>query len=143
MTVYGLVLSSDATINVTVRANPRPRVEWNIDGVKISQGDRNGRYEAAEAHDLGHGVYNVTLTISDLTVEDTKKPYYLRASNALGVQDYTVRISSSLAAASTGMNVGTIIGIIAAIAILLIVIIVVVFARTTGRWCFAGKSSFV
>lgn len=110
-----------------------------IDGVSIPQGTQNGRYESYEPVDLGGGVFNVSLTIASLTLEDTTKDYYLKASNEFGTQDYTVRISSSEAAISNGLDTAAIIGIVVAVAILLIIVVLVIVARATGKWCFAGE----
>lgn len=137
--VYGLELGSSAIVNVTIRANPRPKTEWNIDGQVIRQGEQISRYEAYEPVDLGNGVFNVSLSIAGLTLDDTNKVYNLKANNDFGQQDYHIRISSSPASLTTGLDMGAIVGIVLGIAVLLIVIVVVVFARATGRWCFGGK----
>lgn len=137
--IFGVVLSSTALINVTILANPRPRTEWIVDGVAIPQGTQNGRYESYEPVDLGNGVFNVTLSIAGLTLEDTTKEYNLKASNEYGVTDYSVRISSSEAAVETGLDIGSIIGIIVGVAVLLIIIVLIVVARVTGKWCFSGE----
>lgn len=137
--VYGVILGSDATINATINANPRPRTEWIVDGLSIPQGTQNGRYESYEPIDLGGGVFNVSLTIASLTLEDTTKTYYLKASNEYGTQDYTVRISSSEAAAPSGLDMAAIIGIVVGVAVLIIIVVLVVVARATGKWCFAGE----
>lgn len=137
--VYGVILGSDAIINATISSNPRPRTEWVVDGVSIPQGRQMGRYESYDPVDLGNGVFNVSLTIASLTLEDTTKSYYLKASNDLGSQDYTVRISSSEAAISNGLDMAAIIGIVVGVAVLLIIVALVVVARATGKWCFAGE----
>lgn len=137
--MYGLELGTSAIVNVTIRANPRPRTEWSIDGLVIPQGTQNSRYEAYEPVDLGNGIFNVSLSIAGLTLEDTNKIYHLKASNEFGVQDYEVRISSSPASLTTGLDMGAIVGIVVGIAVLLLIVIVIVFARATGRWCFGGK----
>lgn len=139
MHIYGLILDTTALITVTIRANPRPRGVWHVDGTSIEQGTRNGRYEAYEPIDIGGGQSNVTLAIAGLTLEDTTKEYLLKASNEFGLTDYTVRISSSEAAPETGLDIGSIIGIVVAIAVVVIIIALLVIARATGRWCFAGK----
>ncbi|XP_055298603.1 fasciclin-3 isoform X2 [Sitodiplosis mosellana] len=138
--VYGLPLGATALVNVTITANPRPRIEWSIDGLPIAQGQQNSRFEAYQPIDLGNGTYNVTLAIAGLTVEDTTKTYYLRASNEFGSSDYSVYISSSPHVAETGIDIGSIIGIIVGVAILLVIVSVIVFARATGKWCFSGAS---
>lgn len=141
--VYGLPLGQTALINVTLTANPRPHIEWSIDGIVIPQGSQNARYESYQPVDLGNGTYNVTLAVAGLTVDDTAKTYYLKASNEFGIQDYSVTISSSPHVDATGIDIGSIIGIIVGIAILLVIISVIVFARATGKWCFSGKFAFI
>lgn len=88
---------------------------------------------------MGGGVFNVSLTIASLTLEDTTKDYYLKASNEFGTQDYTVRISSSEAAVSNGLDMAAIVGIVVGVAVLIIIVVLVVVARATGKWCFAGE----
>lgn len=133
-----MVLGSTALINITINSNPRPRTEWTIDGNTFEQGRQHERYEAYEPIDLGGGVFNVTLSIAGLTNEDTLKDYHLKASNEYGSTDYIVRISSSQAAAATGLDLGSIIGIVVGVCVLLVIIALVVVARLTGKWCFAG-----
>lgn len=132
-------LSSTAIVNVTIRANPRPRTEWTIDGLVIPQGTQNSRYESYEPVDLGNGVFNISLSIAGLTLEDTNKIYHLKASNEFGSQEYQIKISSSPASLSNGMDTGLYIGGALGVAVLIIIIAVIVFARATGRWCFGGK----
>lgn len=130
-------------MNVTITANPRPRIEWAVDGKRIREGSQIDRYEAYQPIDLGNGTYNITLAIAGLTIEDTTKTYYLKAANEFGQQDYSVQISSSPHISETGIDIGSIVGIVVGIAILLIVIVVIVFARHTGKWCFSGKFAFI
>lgn len=137
--MYGVILGSDAIINATINANPRPRTEWRVDSTTIVQGQRIDRYESYDPVDLGGGVFNVSLTIAGLTLEDTTKLYYLKASNEFGTQEYTVRISSSEAAAPGGLDTAAIVGIVVGVAVLLIIVALVVVARATGKWCFAGE----
>lgn len=129
-------------VTVTIQSNPKPITEWIVDGERISQGRQSNRYEANEPVDLGNGVYNVTLSVAGLTEADTKKVYNLRASNEIGTTDYVIRISSSGPTIVTGLDLGSIIGILIGVAILIILIGIIVFARATGRWCFAGEFKF-
>ncbi|XP_065358766.1 fasciclin-3 isoform X3 [Calliphora vicina] len=138
--VYGLYLEHTVTVNLTIRSNPAPIVEWTVDGNVIRQGEQDGRFSVFEPVYLGQDMYNVTLIIAGLTLEDTMKTYNLRASNALGSTDYTVRISSSATPPATGLEIGAIVGIVVAVAILVLIVLLVLFARATGRWCFGGKS---
>lgn len=132
-------LGQTVLLNVTIEANPLPRTEWSVDGAVIPQGTQNARFESYAPTDLGNGTFNVTLSIAGLSVEDTKKTYFLKASNEFGVQDYLIHISSSPQLYETGIDTGSIIGIIIGIAILIFIISGIVFARATGKWCFAGK----
>lgn len=127
------------TVNLTIRSNPAPIVEWTVDGNVIRQGEQDGRFSVFEPVYLGQDMYNVTLIIAGLTLEDTTKTYNLRASNALGSTDYTVRISSSATPPASGLEIGAIVGIVVAVAILVLIVLLVLFARATGRWCFGGE----
>ncbi|XP_034101643.1 fasciclin-3 isoform X3 [Drosophila albomicans] len=138
--VYGLYLEHTAIVNITIRASPPPTIEWNVAGVVIPQGRTEGRYSAYDPQYLGNDLYNVTLAIGGLTLEDTTKVYQLRASNEIGIADYSVRISSSSKPPSSSLDVAAIVGIVVAIAVLLLIVLLVLFARATGRWCFGGKS---
>uniref|UniRef100_U5EPA2 Putative cell adhesion molecule 4 n=1 Tax=Corethrella appendiculata TaxID=1370023 RepID=U5EPA2_9DIPT len=140
ISIYGLILDRTAFINVTVRANPRPRIEWIIDGQSITEGRQVGRYEAYQPQNLGYGAYNVTLSIAGLTLEDTTRTYRLKASNEFGQEEYTVRISSLAAIEDSGIGIGGIVGIILACLIVVAAVVLVIVARATGRWCFAGAS---
>lgn len=102
-----MILGETAIVNVTIRANPRPRIEWVIDGTSIPQGSQAQRYESYQPLDLGNGIYNVSLSIAGLTLEDTNKEYKLKASNEFGVQDYVVRISSSPSSAEYTFDSGS------------------------------------
>lgn len=135
-------LETTALVTATIQANPKPLTEWVVDGERIGQGRQLSRYEAYEPVDLGNGVYNVTLSVAGLTEADTKKVYNLRASNDFGTTDYVVRISSSGPTLANGLDLGSIIAILIGVAILIILIGVIVFARATGRWCFAGEFQF-
>ncbi|XP_075152841.1 fasciclin 3 isoform X3 [Haematobia irritans] len=139
-TVYGLYLDQTADVNMTIRANPAPVIEWTIDGVVVRQGEQNGRFSVYEPQYLGQDMYNVKMVIAGLTLEDTTKTYILRASNALGTTDYNVHISSSATPPASGLEIGAIVGIVVAVAVLILIVLLVVFARATGRWCFGGKS---
>lgn len=137
--VYGLYLEQTVKVNVTIRANPAPIIEWTVDGHVIHQGEQNGRFAAFEPEYLGRDMYNVTLVIAGLTLEDTTKNYNMRATNALGSTDYTVRISSSATPPASGLEIGAIVGIVVAVAVLVLIVLLVLFARATGRWCFGGE----
>lgn len=132
-------MGQTASITITIESNPRPQTEWIVNGDSVQQGNRNGRYEASVPVDLGLSKYNITLTIAELTLEDTTVDYRLKASNALGQTEYIVRISSSEAAPETGLDIGSIVGIVIGVLCIFVIIILIVVARATGRWCFSGK----
>ncbi|XP_034475039.1 fasciclin-3 isoform X4 [Drosophila innubila] len=138
--VYGLYLEHTAVVNMTIRASPPPTIEWKVDGVEIPQGRTEGRYSAYEPQYLSNDLYNVTLVIAGLTLEDTTKTYYLQASNELGRTNYEVRISSSSKPPSSSLDVAAIVGIVVAVAVLVLIVLLVLFARATGRWCFGGAT---
>ncbi|XP_026467486.1 fasciclin-3-like [Ctenocephalides felis] len=140
--IFGVTLGELAYINVTIEANPRPVLEWTVNGESIPEGsiDSTQRFEVTSAQPLGQNRYNATLRISDLTLEDTTKEYRLRARNEIGMTEYEIRISSSEPPMGGVLDLGSIVGIVVALAIVLIVVILIIFARATGRWCFHGGS---
>ncbi|XP_058459417.1 fasciclin-3-like isoform X2 [Malaya genurostris] len=142
-TVHGLTLGRTVDVTLTIRSNPSPRTFWTVEGVEIEQGLESGRYSARVPEPLGNDVYNVTLTIAGLTLEDLSKTYQLRASNRMGSQDYVVLLSSMEAEVdeSGGFGIGGIIGIVLAALIILTAVALIIVARATGRWCFREKST--
>ncbi|XP_062564234.1 fasciclin-3-like isoform X2 [Armigeres subalbatus] len=142
-TVHGLTLGRTVDVTVAIHANPMPQVTWTVDGVTIEQGQEHDRYAARVPERLENGAYNVTLTIAGLTLEDLSRRYQLQASNQVGMQDYTILLSSQNAEVdeSGGVGVGGIIGIVLAALIVLVAIALIIMARATGRWCFRGKGS--
>lgn len=44
--VYGLQLDKTAKVTVQVKANPKPRIAWEVNGEQISEGNYKDRYEA-------------------------------------------------------------------------------------------------
>lgn len=133
-------MGTNALINVTVLANPRPRAEWNVNGKSIYEGSRFGRFEAREPVALGHGKYNLTLSISDLTGADTTIEYSLMVANDMGRESYSVTISSS--EATTEKDIGLVVGasVAAAAVTVLLVIVLVIFLKK--KLCFAGEWDF-
>lgn len=93
--IGGLTIGSSADIGVTIRSNPRPSLEWTIDGIKMREGTQNQRYVVKNAEQLEDGRYRAQLTVIQLTLEDTLKTYTLRASNEAGAQDYQIKIGGS------------------------------------------------
>lgn len=138
--VRDLEIGRQAGVSIVIRANPRPQVQWRIAGVVVKQGDQTERYIATDPMDLGNGQYNVTLIITSLTLEDLSRSYILRANNALGTQEYTIRLGSASAVEGSGLGIlGTIAISIVCIFILIVVVLTLV-AKITKRWCFAGDS---
>lgn len=137
--VFGVVLGTTALINVTLLANPRPRVEWTINGVTIYQGRTFSRFEAREPVDLGHGQYNVTLIITELTSGDTATEYGLLVANEEGTQAYSVTISSSEATA--GKDIGLVVAASVATAVVMVILVIALVVYLKKKLCFAGESA--
>ena len=47
--VTGLQLGRAASVTVVISANPRPRIQWSVDGSVIKEGHQNDRMVAYEA----------------------------------------------------------------------------------------------
>lgn len=98
--VSGLEIGTSAVIGpITILANPRPSVKWTVDGTVINQGEQNQRFVAGEPVQDGVGSWNVSLTVVELTLQDTTRIFRLRASNAFGTTDYSIRLGESSDAA--------------------------------------------
>ncbi|XP_063708024.1 fasciclin-3 isoform X2 [Culicoides brevitarsis] len=140
-TIYGLQLERTAFVTVTIQSNPQPNTHWSIDNkVHMSEGESKERYEAQAPREVGEGKWNVTLVIDKLTLEDTTKSYKLIADNALGRQEYMIKISPSDAPVAD-LDMGAIIGIAVACILVIVVLGLLIAARATGRWCFAENSN--
>lgn len=118
-------------------ANPRPRAEWNVNGKIIYVGSRFGRFEAREPVDVGHGRYNLTLSISELTSQDTAIEYGLTVANDLGKESYSVTISSS--EATTAKDIGLVVGASVATAAVMVILLIVLVVYLKKKLCFASK----
>ncbi|CAG4949174.1 unnamed protein product [Parnassius apollo] len=142
ITIFGLKLSAEGRLNVTVRSNPRPHAEWTIGDLKLvaPQKNEDASIEALEPDHLGGGYYNVTLLLSRVAKEDVDRTYYLTVANDLGREDFSVRLSTMDEPAGVELETGAIVGIVVAVLVLLIGIFLIVFAKATDRWCFAGRS---
>lgn len=139
--ISGLELGSSANIGpITIQANPRPSIKWTVDGVVINQGEQTQRYVANEPVQTGVGMWNVSLTVIELTLQDTTRTYKLRANNAFGTTDYSIRIGGSQDVAGTGMGIVTIVAISIVALFVLVIVALIVVAKVTKRWCFAGDS---
>ncbi|XP_060809024.1 fasciclin-3 isoform X2 [Amyelois transitella] len=140
ITIFGLKLGAEGRLNVTVRANPPPRAEWNVGSQTISPAESSaGAVTAIQPVHLGGGYYNVTLLLSHIEKEDVDRKYYLRVSNELGYEEFTVLISTLDEPTGVELEAGAIVGIVIAVLLLLIAITLIVFAKATDRWCFAGS----
>jgi CD80-like C2-set immunoglobulin domain len=94
--ISGLEIGNSAVIGpITIHANPRPTIQWLIDGKIMNQGEQNERFEARNPVELEGNRYNVSLQVVLLTLEDTTRSYALRATNAIGTTDYKIRIGGS------------------------------------------------
>lgn len=94
--ISGLEIGSAANIGpITIQANPRPMLKWTVDGTVINQGEQSQRFVANEPVQVDIGLWNATLTVIELTLQDTTRTYRLRANNAYGSTDYQIRIGGS------------------------------------------------
>lgn len=50
---------------------------------------------------------------------------------------------SSYGISGVDLDAGSIIGIVVGVLVLLLLVFIVIFARATGRWCFAGEYSIL
>lgn len=93
--VTGLEIGRPATLSTVIRANPRPSVEWSVSGQVIRQGEQKDRFIVEDPIEVGRDEYNVTLIITELSLEDTTRNYILKSSNRHGQQTYNLRIGSA------------------------------------------------
>ncbi|CRL03061.1 CLUMA_CG016224, isoform A [Clunio marinus] len=139
--ISGLEIGSTATIGpISIQANPRPTLRWTVDGVVIDEGQQTQRYVANEPIQVGVSIWNASLTIIELTLQDTTRTYQLRASNAFGATDYRIRIGGSQDAPDSGLGIVSIVAITIISLLVLVIVVLVVVAKITKRWCFAGDS---
>ncbi|XP_065089736.1 fasciclin-3-like [Ochlerotatus camptorhynchus] len=78
-------------VNITIRANPRPRTSWKVDGMTIIEGQSTGPYQAYYPRDMGFGNYLVLLRINERT--EQTEIFELTATNELGSQVYVIKAS--------------------------------------------------
>lgn len=98
--ISGLEIGSGAVIGpITIQANPRPTLKWTVDGTVINQGEQSQRFVSSDPIQVGIGLWNASLTIVELTLQDTTRTFRLRANNAFGSTDYQIRIGGSQDAA--------------------------------------------
>ncbi|CAH0404521.1 unnamed protein product [Chilo suppressalis] len=141
ITIFGLKLGAEGRLNVTVRASPEPVPEWRYGDATImpSHEVNPTMVTALEPVALGGGFYNLTLFLPHITKEDVDRKYYLRASNDLGAEEFTVLISTMDEPAGVELEAGAIVGIVIAVLAAVAAISLLVFAKATDRWCFAGS----
>ncbi|CAD1475435.1 unnamed protein product, partial [Heterotrigona itama] len=147
---FGYVIGRQGVVNVTVYANPRPRFLWRVNNEVINEGrpDESNRLETSTATDLckaesensclqGRGAWSVILTIDSVQKSDTEKEYVLEARNGEGAYEYRIILSTATEPAGVDLDAGSIIGIVVGALVLLLIVFILIFARATGRWCFA------
>ncbi|KAG5676881.1 hypothetical protein PVAND_006685 [Polypedilum vanderplanki] len=138
--IPGLEIGRTGDISVKIRSNPRPNLQWTVDGKTIREGDQTQKYVANHAEQMEDGRWLAKLTIIELNLEDTTKTYTLRASNLAGATDYQIRIGGSPSLDDSGLGIISIIGITIIALFLLVLVVLLAVARVTKRWCFAGDS---
>ncbi|XP_034182930.1 fasciclin 3 isoform X2 [Osmia lignaria lignaria] len=140
---FGYVIGRQGIVNVTVYANPRPRFLWRVNEEKINEGrpDESNRLETSSAVDLGRGAWSAILRIDSVQKSDTEKAYILEARNDEGANEYRIVLSTSTEPAGVDLDAGSIIGIVVGALVLILIVFILIFARATGRWCFAGTST--
>ncbi|XP_058803945.1 fasciclin-3 isoform X2 [Phymastichus coffea] len=138
---FGYTIGQAGKVNVTVRANPMPAFTWVVGEQRIAAGqpDNTHRIQTSSPVDMGHGFWGVEFLIDSVQKSDTDKPYILEAVNRLGTESYRIILSSATEPAGVDMEAGSIIGIVIGVLILIFAVFLVVFARATGRWCFAAR----
>jgi hypothetical protein len=93
--IAGLEIGRTVDIVLRLRANPRPRLQWTVDGNSYDEGRQTNKYQVNAAELDEESRWIAKLTVIDLTLDDTLKTYMLRASNEFGANDYSVRIGGS------------------------------------------------
>ncbi|XP_066991227.2 fasciclin-3 isoform X2 [Anabrus simplex] len=141
--LFGVIVGQPGELVYNVHANPKPRISWKINSEELTEGqiDTDGHFEASTAKNLGNGVWEAKLHISSVTSEDIERNYVLTAKNQFGEESYRIVLSTSDEPQVLQLSAAAIIGIVVAILVLLLAIFLLIFARATGRWCFAGGVS--
>ncbi|CAH1114069.1 unnamed protein product, partial [Psylliodes chrysocephalus] len=137
---FGYQIGQVGNINVTIEANPKPKISWSVGGQQIREGstDNTGRIEAEGIKDLGRGRYEVNLRLAAITKQDTEVYYVLTAYNDQGSQEYKLKISTSPEPEGVELGVGAIIGVVIVVLFVVLIASILIFAKMTGRWCFSG-----
>ncbi|XP_059482984.1 fasciclin-3-like [Neocloeon triangulifer] len=126
----------EGTISVDVFANPKPRFDWRINGVSPD----NAAFKTVTDQEMNSdGSYRAKLLINKVTQDDLTKEFVLTATNIHGSETYRVEITFASLESEDGIGAGGIVGIIMAILITLGGVGLALFARSTGRWCFARE----
>ncbi|XP_074097501.1 fasciclin 3 isoform X2 [Cotesia typhae] len=138
--LFGFVIGREGTINLTVKAYPRPRFVWNINGEKINAGspDITNRLQSSSAVEVAKDEWRLELKIDSVQKSDTEKEYKLEARNDEGAEEYRILLSTSAEPEGVDLDAGYIIGIVVGILVIIVLSFLIIFARATGRWCFAG-----
>lgn len=156
--VSNLEIGTSAFIGpITIQANPKPTLKWTVDGTVINQGEQTSRFVASEPTQIGIGLWNASLTVIELTLQDTTRTYRLRANNKFGTTDYQIRVGGSqdtsgkikkngieilfiaYSILGSGLSVLSIVAISIISIFVLILVALIVVAKLTKRWCFAGE----
>ncbi|CAD6230577.1 GSCOCG00006829001-RA-CDS [Cotesia congregata] len=156
--LFGFVIGREGTINLTVKAHPRPRFIWYINGDKINEGspDMSNRLQSSSAVEVAKGEWRLELKIDSVQKSDTEKEYKLEARNDEGAEEYRILLSTSaepegalihfygklsehMHALGVDLDAGYIIGIVVGILVIIVLSFLIIFARATGRWCFAAR----
>ncbi|XP_044018316.1 fasciclin-3 isoform X1 [Aphidius gifuensis] len=167
---YGFRIGHVETIKVEIDANPQPEFVWSVNNQEIKVGPyQNQRMRVLPIEPVGNGFtgkWLAQLEIDSVQKSDTENEYTLVAKNYEGTAaPYRIKISTStepergqfaglyerLSAsiktlASTtvlgsGFGAVHIVGIVVAALALCLLVFIGVFARATGRWCFADGST--
>ncbi|KAH0550221.1 hypothetical protein KQX54_018193 [Cotesia glomerata] len=139
--LFGFVIGREGTINLTVKAHPRPRFIWYINGDKINEGspDMKNHLQSSSAVEVAKGEWRLELKIDSVQKSDTEKEYKLEARNDEGAEEYRILLSTSAEPEGVDLDAGYIIGIVVGILVIIVLSFLIIFARATGRWCFAAR----
>lgn len=148
--LYGFVDGQPGDIFVNFTANPQPtKVSWLLDTNERLDVPATGvNYDNPdfEVHPMtgSQGTYEARLRLKTVTEESAARVYRLSVESFLKgeeqIQEYTVHISMNAAPLpSAELGGGEIAAIILVMIALLVLVAVLLYARNTGRWCFAGR----
>ncbi|CAB3363204.1 Hypothetical predicted protein [Cloeon dipterum] len=137
---FGFFEGVEGIITLDIFANPRPsKLAWKVDNAAP---DLGLYYPLNEKNIVMNddGSYAAKFRIYKVSREDVDKTFTLTATNQLGSETYNVKISfdPTPKEEETSLGAGSIVAIIVAVLIVFVAIVLTLFARTTGRWCFAA-----